>query len=171
MHAARMCGSACTAERVLLTSSESSSRWKESAAVLLRPSRSARTVMSSSIALRAVINSVAIMATPVTSSTTVQVSRMISVSLRLIGMLASHRMLGVPLSRIGSDDAGALEQLGADLDSPGLGGSGIDLKANFAAVDVEIDDPAALGEFVHVTDAYRAGAAQAREDLAQLILF
>src|SRR5258706_1934029 len=120
--------------------------------------------MSSSIALRAVINSAAILETPVTSNTAVQVSRMIRVSLRLIGMLASHRMLLTPLSRVRADDPGALEQLRADLDSSGPGGVGIDLEPYLAAVDVEIDDSAALGKFVHLTHTHDVGCPQISED-------
>jgi hypothetical protein len=92
----------------------------------------------------------------------VHVRRMTMVNFRLIAMFWNHDMLS--LSRIRVDDPGALQKLRADLDPPGLGG--VNLEANFVIVDVEVDDPAAPGEIIHVANGYDAGVIQALQDVA-----
>src|SRR5258708_735945 len=145
-----MCGSACNDESVFLTSSASSSRWKESAAVLFLLRTSASAVMSSIIARRDVTISVAIIASPANSSTAVQVKRMIIVNLRLIDIFVNDSIALLPaLSRIGIDDLRTLEQLRADFKSAALSGISVNLKADFVVLDVEIDDAAARSKPVH----------------------
>src|SRR5258706_11865480 len=167
-----MCGSACNEESVFLTSSTSSSRWKESAAVLFLPRTSASAVMSSIIARRDVTISVAIIARPANSSTAVQVKRMIIVNLRLIDFFVNDSIALLPaLSRIGIDDLRALEQLRADFESAALRGIGIYLKADLVVLDVEIDDAAARSKPAHFADGNDVCVVQTGHGFRQVVLF
>src|SRR4051812_26843633 len=114
--------------------------------------------MSCAIVRRDVINSVAIIATPATNRTAVHVSRMMKVNFRLIGIFASHFILLPALSRVRLDDPCPLEQLGSNLDPLGLRSLGVDLEADFAVLDIEIDDAALLGKPFGLSDCHHGRA-------------
>src|SRR6266436_8790264 len=90
---------------------------------------------------------------------------MMTVNFRLICILRSQGMLFVPLSRLSSNDSCAFQQLRSDLQSLALGSVGVDLKADLAAIDVKIDDSAALGKFIDVTDGDDVCGLEAGQDL------